>query len=175
MISAYFVACCGMRVNNHIFVIMLCTPAAASVGLLNHVVLSSVILHHTQMMTLLTMRDLLDSAILINMNVQAVRLVIHGAHAVGLEDAVLLGQILLCESHLIMLFPQLLPHKLTHPILLLTPILTLQSRNHKRHIDIACLGEGLETLQAQRWDARSEGNVCGFHLKDAWVGGLGRR
>ena len=46
----------------------------------------------------LTIADVLHSPILANVNVQPIRLVVHGAHAVGLEDTVFLGEVLLCKS-----------------------------------------------------------------------------
>lgn len=39
------------------------------------------------------MRDVLDSAILINMHIQPLRLMIHRLHAAGLQDAMFFGQI----------------------------------------------------------------------------------
>jgi hypothetical protein len=39
----------------------------------------------------LTMRNLLHRAIIVNMNVQPLWLVVHGAHTIGLENAVFLG------------------------------------------------------------------------------------
>ena len=48
-----------------------------------------------------TVADLLHGTVLANMNVQPVRLVVHGHHGIGLDDAVLLGEVLLCECLLI--------------------------------------------------------------------------
>ena len=46
----------------------------------------------------LTLSNLLDGAVFINMDVQPFGLEVHGLHRVGLEDAVLLGQIGLREG-----------------------------------------------------------------------------
>ena len=46
----------------------------------------------------LTVAHILHSPILANVNVQPIRLVVHGAHAVGLEDTVFFGEVLLCKS-----------------------------------------------------------------------------
>lgn len=45
----------------------------------------------------LTVCNLLDRTVLINVDIQSFRLVIHRAHAVGLQDAMLLGKINLGE------------------------------------------------------------------------------
>ena len=45
----------------------------------------------------LTVANLLHRTVLANMNVQPIRLVVHGHHGIGLDDAVLLGKVLLCE------------------------------------------------------------------------------
>lgn len=46
----------------------------------------------------LTVAHILHRPVLTNVDVQPVRLVVHGHHAVGLEHAVLLGEVLLCEG-----------------------------------------------------------------------------
>lgn len=46
----------------------------------------------------LTVANILHSSVLADVNVQPIRLVVHGAHAVGLEHAVLFGEVLLCEG-----------------------------------------------------------------------------
>ena len=46
----------------------------------------------------LTITHILDSTLLIDVDVEAVGLVVHGAHGVGLEDAVFLGEILFSEG-----------------------------------------------------------------------------
>lgn len=46
----------------------------------------------------LTLSNLLDGTIFINMDVQPLGLEVHGLHRVGLEDAVLLGKIGLREG-----------------------------------------------------------------------------
>jgi hypothetical protein len=45
----------------------------------------------------LTLANLLDRTLLIDMNVEALGLVVHRAHTVGLEDTVFLGEVGLCE------------------------------------------------------------------------------
>lgn len=45
-----------------------------------------------------TMRDLLHRAVFIDMHVKPLGLVVHGAHGIGLEDAVFLGEIGFGES-----------------------------------------------------------------------------
>jgi hypothetical protein len=49
----------------------------------------------------LTVANLLHRAVLANMDVQPIGLVVHGHHGIGLDDAVLLGEILLCECLLV--------------------------------------------------------------------------
>jgi len=46
----------------------------------------------------LALANLLHRTIIIDMNIQALGLVVHRAHAIGLEDAVLLGEVVLRES-----------------------------------------------------------------------------
>jgi hypothetical protein len=46
----------------------------------------------------LTMANLVHRTIIINVNVQPLGVVVHSLHAVGLKNAVLLGEIGLCES-----------------------------------------------------------------------------
>jgi hypothetical protein len=46
----------------------------------------------------LTVCNLLDQTILVDMDVQPLGLVVHGAHRVGLEDAVFLGEVGLREG-----------------------------------------------------------------------------
>lgn len=46
----------------------------------------------------LTVADVLDGALLIDVDVEAVGPVVHGAHRVGLDDAVLLREVLLGEG-----------------------------------------------------------------------------
>lgn len=46
----------------------------------------------------LSISHILHRAVLIDVDVQPVGLVVHGAHAVGAENAVFLGEVLLCES-----------------------------------------------------------------------------
>jgi hypothetical protein len=43
------------------------------------------------------MLNILNHAILVDVNVQPLRLVISGGHRIGLEDAVLLGKVGLCK------------------------------------------------------------------------------
>lgn len=45
----------------------------------------------------LTVSNVLDGALLVNVDVEAIGLVVHGAHRVGLENAVLRGEVLLSE------------------------------------------------------------------------------
>lgn len=45
----------------------------------------------------LSVAHLLHCAVITDVNVQPVRLVVHGHHATGLDDAMLLGKVLLCE------------------------------------------------------------------------------
>jgi hypothetical protein len=45
----------------------------------------------------LTLANLLHGTLLIDMDVEALGPVVHRAHAVGLEDAVFLGEVGLCE------------------------------------------------------------------------------
>ena len=45
----------------------------------------------------LTVAHILHRAILGNMDIQPIRLVVHGHHAIGLDHAVLLGEVLLRE------------------------------------------------------------------------------
>jgi hypothetical protein len=45
----------------------------------------------------LTMANLVHRTIIIDMNVQPLRVVVHSLHAIGLEHAVLLGEIGLCK------------------------------------------------------------------------------
>lgn len=54
--------------------------------------------HVQQIFVRLALANLLNRTIIIDMNVQPIRLVVHRAHAIGLEDAVLLGEIVLRES-----------------------------------------------------------------------------
>jgi hypothetical protein len=62
----------------------------------------SVYLIHLNTTTVLgdlsTMCDLLDRAIIVDVDVQSLGLVVHRAHAVRLEDAVLLGEVVLREG-----------------------------------------------------------------------------
>jgi hypothetical protein len=44
-----------------------------------------------------SLANLLNHTLIINMNIQPIRLVVHRAHAVRLEDAVLLGEVVLRE------------------------------------------------------------------------------
>jgi len=48
--------------------------------------------------TRLTLGNLVDSTILVEVNVQPLGLEIHGLHIAFVEDAVLLGEVGLCES-----------------------------------------------------------------------------
>lgn len=55
-----------------------------------HLILSSYY-HASRDHKCLAVSDVLHRALLVNVNVEAVGLVVHGAHRVGLKDAVLLG------------------------------------------------------------------------------------
>jgi len=115
-------------------------------------------------------RNLLDSAVLIHMNVQALRLVIHRAHAVGLQNTVFLGEVglreglfqtvstcqrapcsrVVCESlierdsthYFIVLLAELLAHELAHPVIARgAAVLGHETGNYERHVD-GCLSCG---------------------------------
>jgi hypothetical protein len=62
-----------------------------------------------QTCTRLTVSYVLDGSILADVDVQPLGLVVHCAHAVGLQDAVLLGKVRLCEGldNVSTLFPRL--------------------------------------------------------------------
>jgi hypothetical protein len=45
-----------------------------------------------------TVSHVLNGSVLADVNVQPLRLVVHCAHAVGLQDAVLLGEVCFCEG-----------------------------------------------------------------------------
>jgi len=66
---------------------------------------------HTYKSRFLTIDNLLHRPILIDVDVHTIRLVVHGAHAVRLEDAVLLGEIGLCKR----LFPSHAFSSYSHP------------------------------------------------------------
>lgn len=78
------------------------------------------------------MRDLRNSSIIIRVDVQPIRVVIHRHHTVSLEDSVLFWQVRLRESGLIMRITNLLPHQLIHPLLSL--VATGGIGDDERHI-----------------------------------------
>jgi hypothetical protein len=55
----------------------------------------------------LTLANLLNHALLINMDIQPIRLVVHRLHAIGRQDAMFLGEVglreRLCNKHLVSL------------------------------------------------------------------------
>ena len=50
------------------------------------------------MVSKLTVANILDGALVVDVNVETIGLVVHGAHGVGLEDTVLLGEVLFGEG-----------------------------------------------------------------------------
>jgi len=101
----------------------------------------------------LTVGDVLDSTILVDMNVDTVGLKVHRLHAIRLENAVLLGKIALRESlqshalatiftsryrrrtyDFIVLVAELLAHELAHPVVLRVAVLGLQTGDYERHV-----------------------------------------
>jgi hypothetical protein len=116
------------------------TPTHVGHQVLIHNILSTT--YRLNIYLRLSLANLLDRTIIIDVNVQPLRLVVHRLHAIGLENAVLLGEIVLCEglSHasqpplppdrslkchseekgvsynLIVLLANLLAHKLAHPV-----------------------------------------------------------
>ena len=93
------------------------------------------------------------------MDVEAIGLVVHGAHRVGLEDAVLFGEVLLGEGlrggecggggkasgrtyDFVVIVTDLLAHELVGPFIDLVATLALESWHDERHVEcrLGCKG-----------------------------------
>jgi hypothetical protein len=99
----------------------------------------------------LTMRDLINGSIIINVNVETatplvsiltqtqyhlpIRLMIHRLHITRLQDTMLTRQILLCKVDLIAGLANLFAHQLVHPVVRLVAVFGLETWYYERHID----------------------------------------
>lgn len=63
----------------------------------------------------LSVSDLLDRTILVDVDVESVRIMIHGRHAAGLHHAMVVREVLLGEARLVVAVGQFLAHQLRDP------------------------------------------------------------